>query len=58
MAYGLGATDKFKGTGVYSGIQFEREKPDEEAAPNDDKKPKAIQSSTSSAKKETPASKK
>jgi len=24
-AYGLGMTDKFKGTGVWSGVQFERE---------------------------------
>ena len=31
MAYGLGATDKFKGTGVFSAIEFEREKKDDEA---------------------------
>lgn len=38
-AYGLGATDKFKGTGVWSGVEFEREqdKP-KEAAPSDKKK--------------------
>ena len=34
MGYGLGQTDKFKGTGVFSAIEFEREKPKE-----DEKKP-------------------
>jgi hypothetical protein len=29
-AYGLGKTDKFQGTGVWKGVQFEREKKDEE----------------------------
>lgn len=43
VAYGLGATDKFKGTGVYSGIQFEREKKqadDERKASDSGKSPK------------------
>jgi hypothetical protein len=33
-SYALGKTDKFKGTGVWSMIEFEREK-------KDDKKPEA-----------------
>jgi hypothetical protein len=32
-AYGLGQTDKFQGTGVWKGVQFEREKKDEESPP-------------------------
>jgi hypothetical protein len=40
VSYGLGATDKFKGTGVYSGIQLERreqpKKPDGDQG-NEDK---------------------
>jgi hypothetical protein len=30
ISYGLGATDKFQGTGVYSGIKMEREKKEDE----------------------------
>ena len=29
VAYGLGATDKFKGTGVWSGVEFQRERKEE-----------------------------
>lgn len=31
IGYGLGQTDKFQGTGVWKGVQFEREKKDEES---------------------------
>jgi len=34
VAYGLGQTDKFKGTGVWYGVEFEREKQDGETAAN------------------------
>lgn len=57
ISYGLGATDKFQGTGVYSGIKMEREKKEEkdDSTKKDDKsigtvvaeKPKASSSSVS-----------
>jgi hypothetical protein len=31
IGYGLGTTDKFQGTGVWKGVEFEREKKDDES---------------------------
>jgi hypothetical protein len=42
-AYGLGATDKFQGTGVWKGVQFEREKKDEESPPATDAAAKKLE---------------
>jgi len=39
VAYATGQTDTFKGTGVYSGIEFSRDK-EEEGKPADEKKKK------------------
>jgi hypothetical protein len=41
IGYGLGQTDKFQGTGVWKGVQFEREKKDEESSDSAAKKVEA-----------------
>lgn len=37
MGYAAGQTDKFQGTGVFSGIKFERELEGDDKAPASDK---------------------
>ena len=49
-AYGMGFSDKFKGTGVFNAIEFEREKPD---APAETEKADAPAPKATEAKKET-----
>ena len=49
-AYGMGMTDKFKGTGVFNAIEFEREPKNTEAAPADSK---AAATKTGEVQKET-----
>ena len=48
-AYAVGATDKFKGTGVFSSVEFQRESKDERAGAASNRE--AEKKSTSSAEK-------
>ena len=48
VAYALGQTDELKGTGVWSGLKLEREKPKDDDESEDAKKKEPTKTTTTS----------